>query len=386
MISQQNNSFGQNMLSEYDYGVNKKMITPGERQSLSGNNTIGDSEKQFMKYLVEMHTVLNGSKIDLHRFKNVVEAIQGIKQDQENAYYKTLARPESTRGSKIPSQIPIPSSSFQLKQSLSIKTNTIGNAALLINPFFLSTNTSSSTVYANVSDTMGGNASDNFWDPINAGQAIPNVYQQYRLVSASVVAKYVGRLDTVQGLIGGAIVFDDNVNKSVIGSGTNPNLAKYGDFNLAQDAYFHQENYALNGIRELYIPLDVSYEQYQKTNVEKNGYAMMIYMLGCTPSSAPFKIDLTFNFECLPDVTFLNYIPTSLGSNNTKGKDEAVKKVQAQPISPESINGTPVVTPTQNTPKEENGGGGGFLDTVGDIIGTIGKYLPSVLEIGSMLF
>ena len=141
------------------------------------------------------------------------------------------------------------------------------------------------TLMVNNSNTLTGTQADNNWIPVNINQAIPPVYDQYRLVSASIVVKYIGRLDIISGVIGGAIIFDENptLNGSVwckTGDGTtalnalntstsitnltSPGLSKYGNFDLAMDSFYHQENLCLEGIRQLYFPIDNSYEEYTK--------------------------------------------------------------------------------------------------------------------------
>ena len=94
---------------------------------------------------------------------------------------------------------------------------------------------------------------------------IPNVYDQYRLVSASMVVKYIGRLDIVSGVIGGAIVYNDDPTIGAhFSQGTNTTnvyMAKYGNFDLAMDSFYHQEYMVLDGLRQLYFPLDNSFEE-----------------------------------------------------------------------------------------------------------------------------
>lgn len=331
-----------------------------------------DSDKQFLKYIVEMYNSLSGDSIDLNQFSEVWQAIEALKTAQEHDYYNTLIKPERTRGSKIPSQIPMPSSSFQLKQSFYITTNSTGNASVIINPFFLSSSGNNSTIFLNNDVTLTGLAPSNFFTAINGGQTIPAVYNQYRLVSASIVAKYVGRLDIVQGLIGGAIVFDQNITPAAVGT-VNPNLAKYGDFNLAQDAFFQQENYTIQGMREIYFPLDTTFEQYQPTGTSKNGYGMLLYILGAPPSSNIFKLDMYFNMECLPDVTFLSYIPVSVAKGSPATKGEAVSAAQQAPITTSEVVGP-------SSSKQDDGG-----SVFEDVMNGIGMVIPGVGMIGQLL-
>ena len=238
------------------------------------------------------------------------------------------------------------------------------------------------SLMVNNDDSLTGTEANNNWRPLNINQIIPPVYDQYRLVSASVVVKYIGRLDIVSGVIGGAIIFDESpylngTGWSKTGNGTdtindlspsqvnlkNPNLEKYGNFDLAMDSYYHQENLCLEGIRQLYFPLDNSYEEYAKllnqtcieefifnspqanvveldTDNYKSGFNFFIYTLGA-PAGACLKLDIYCNFECLPNASFLNYMPVSVSNYSITNQDkkEAISIVQEKPImkSDESI-------------------------------------------------
>jgi hypothetical protein len=122
-------------------------------------------------------------------------------------------------------------------------------------------------------------------------------------------------------------------------------------------------------MRQLYFPLDNSYEEYIKlfsTSLIKvanesdlsspvmiadedclrNGFKFMIYTLGAPPSSACFKVDIFCNFECLPNAEFLNYLPLSINVDHTtpEQKKEATLIIQKKPIM--KISETEVV---QNT-------------------------------------
>ena len=123
------------------------------------------------------------------------------------------------------------------------------------------------------------------------------------------------------------------------------------------DSFYHQENLCIEGMRELYFPIDNSYEEYVKLfneklvtpelteilgypklkvneNYLKNGFRYMIYVLGAPPSSSCFKVDIYCNFECLPNAEFLNYLPLSLNLDPTtpEEKKEATVIIQQKPI------------------------------------------------------
>ena len=178
---------------DYLPGDWKKMYI--DIETIKQNAFLKDSDKQFLKYIVEMYNTLSGNSIDISHFKEVWEAIEALRKAQEHDYYNTLIKPERTRGSKIPSTIPMPSSSFQLKKSFYITTNSTGNASVIINPYFLSSSGNNSTIFLNNDVTLTGLSSNNFFTAINGGQTIPAVYNQYRLVPSLLVPYSVSRRD-----------------------------------------------------------------------------------------------------------------------------------------------------------------------------------------------
>lgn len=364
------------MRDSYDYSVAipDKRFNSLDRDianSLSLNTAVSDYDRKFLEYLVSMHNVLRADKIDINKFENVLDALEHMRKEQGHEYLNTLIHPETVKGSKIPSQIPVPSSSFQLHNSAIISTNASGHAALFFNPFYLAGAGANSTLFVNNSAALTGTATSDAFTAVNIGQVIPPVYNQYRVVSASIVIKYVGRLDIVQGVIGGAIVFDQNAVPTAHGTNSAA-LAKYGDFNLAMDAFYTQENLTLNGIRELYFPLDTTYEQYQSLGVSKNGFGMLAYIFGGVPSAPAYKVDVYVNYECLPDSAFLNYLPTSLCTSGGDRKQEAIQTVQQKPITDEGDS--------RNSSKKQSGG---FWN---QIKSTLGDVLPAAASIASMLF
>lgn len=357
------NSFGNTMKGD---NSELKRLT-NSIQDTNNDGIIDESDKIFLRYVVEMYKSLTGERVDLNSFKNAHEALEMLKRSEEKEYLNTLLKPERCRGGKIPSAMPIPSSSFQLKSSFYISTNASGNAAVCINPYYL-TDGALSTVFLNNHSSLSGLGSNpNQFLAINAGQQIPqNIYQQYRLVSASVIVKYVGRLDIVQGLVGGAIVYDKAITPTAIGSPLAA-LDKYADYNLSRDAFFQQEYYSIQGMRELYFPLDNSFEEYQSLNNAKDGFMFLVYIQNAPPSAASFKVDLYFNFECLPDVRFLNYIPTEISKQSPVVKEEAYDAVKKFAITKEN----------ETAPMVKKGD---FWGKIGD---KFGQYLPKVADIAN---
>lgn len=324
------------------------------------NLQIDEYDNRMINYLARLYKGMTGNYMDFETIGDSVAALQQFNSASEYTYLKNLLHPEKQKGVKIPSPIPVPSCAFQMHNSLNLSTNSSGNLAILFNPFFLYDmnglnampyqGDSSfvpdyfSTFYINNANSLNGSdmpTGTYDWHPINIGQGIPNVYDQYRLVSASIVVKYIGRIDITSGVIGGAIVFDENRTVGTYGkwnSGSNQYsnssfANKYSNFDLAMDSFYHQENLSLEGIRELYFPIDNSFEEYTKLFTSdlgtaavigggqnvlaeeqymKSGFNYMIYILGAPPSSSSFKVDIYCNFECLPNAAFLNYMPISL--------------------------------------------------------------------------
>lgn len=363
---------------------------------------IDESDRAMLSYIARLYEALNGEKLDFDKIKNAVDALQVFNSKNEYSYLNNLLHPEKCKGVKIPSPIPVPSCSFQLHNCITVRTNSIGNLAIMFNPFFLGkvpdsadripsgqvhvSNTDNlysfsagynflTSFFINNNDSLTGNAPNENWSNVNIGQLIPAVYDQYRLVSASIVVKYIGRLDNTSGVIGGSVVFDESTQVGGrfftesqteeggdITRGTYNNipefLYKYGNFDLAMDAFYHQENLCLQGMRCLYFPVDPSYEDYTRlmnantiqisgkygdlstfksTSSEdylKNGFNNFIYVMGAPANTACFKIDIYCNFECLPSSSFLNYLPLSMSTDFISGeqKRRAALAVQQTPI------------------------------------------------------
>ena len=349
-------------------------------------NMISRYDKDMLITIAKLYKSINGEKLDLENIAKATDALVKYNTKSEYNYLNNLLYPEKCRNVKIPSPIPVPSCSFQLHNCVTLSTNQLGNLAFIFNPFFLGNqndldafrgkdiptdvgNTKYdnfnylSTFFVNNHETLTGYESNNAFAPINIGQMIPNVYDQYRLVSASMVVKYIGRLDIVSGVIGGAIIYEDNPtiganfsNEVRNFSSANPSLAKYGNFDLAMDSFYHQEYMVLDGLRQLYFPLDNSYEEYTKlagtsllteeyngtltfsikdNDLYKAGFNQFVYVLGAPPNSACFKVDIYCNFECLPSSEFLNYMPTNVSEytiSNTE-KKQVIETVQKKPIT-----------------------------------------------------
>lgn len=430
---------------QIDEQENLKSLDLKKKENYEGQ--IDQYDEKMMKYIVNLYNVLNKEKINIEEFKNSVEALQYFNAKGQYNYLENLIKPEYCKGAKIPSPIPVPSTAFQLHNSITLSTNQLGNLGIVFNPFFLynqnglgnvqlyAPNVSSgykyvtptflSSFYINNSANLTGHTasiSESDWTPIDIGQGIPNVYDQYRLVSASIIVKYIGRLDSTSGVIGGAIVFDEEKEIGWGGtaspeSGSSINvkntgnwLKKYSNFDLAMDSFYHQENMCLEGIRELYFPIDNTFEEYMKTlrtdyvsgidlstasvssaqllyltaeqDYYKSGFNHMIYVLGAPPNSACFKVDIFCNFECLPNAEFLNYMPISNIPMNvsTNEKKEALMLVQKKPIMKQNESDALVrIEPKESMWEKLKKKFSGYLPSVGKMLAWgIGNMIPGL--------
>ena len=338
-----------------------------------------DYDKKMISYIVELNNAMGKEIINVDKFENVLEALQHLNAENEYEYLNSLLHPEKCKGVKIPSPIPVPSCAFQLHNTVTLTTNASGNLCFLFNPFYLydknilNQNVFSVTpnsgveqvgafnyctsLFVNQAATLDGfTPNAGAWVPLNIGQGIPNVYNQYRLVSASLIVRYIGRMDITSGVIGGAIIYDESIYPGGLMNYTvdtqnysfysrPPGLLKYSNFDLAMDSFYHQERNCIQGLREIYFPLDNTYEEYQKMDTpsdarnlnqvatfndgstsglpsvpvfvnSKKGFQKMVYVLGAPPNSSCFKVDIYCNFETLPNAEFLNYMPISLSPSH----------------------------------------------------------------------
>ena len=323
---------------------------------------------------------------------------------KNNKYYQILLNPETNRNVKIPSNVPTSSCTFQLHNSIELpETNNLGNLCLIFNPFFLASNQTEfkdnapgvinpilrnmkykalfySSLYVNNSWYVSGDKEFGNYKPINIGQCIEPIYDQYRLVSASIVVRYIGKLDDSKGTIGGGIIYEKNkicagdceIKGNHVDTGEEEtftlhvyvkNFKKYSDFNLIRKSYYHQENQLYEGIKMIYFPLDNSYYEYsplikdsdvnskmlpkvdgetyvinenfvQTCDYVKNGFQFAIYVQNGPIDQVCLRCDIYCNFECLPSNELLKILPITISNEFMQPNEleEAIAYIQKKPI------------------------------------------------------
>lgn len=343
----------------------------GNSKNDSGDlkSSLDNDDLVIISKLYNLKNALSGERINMSSVKRDIEELSTFNKVNNYSYLRNLMCPERARGSKLPSQIPVPSCSFQMKNSLTLSTNASGNVAFFMNPFFLANDTVigtectipsgdvegsrwftdfASSAWLNNVDSLSGTSANNNWVSVNLGQTLPPVYDQYRVVSASLSVKYIGRLDAVQGEVGGAI-FCEDVNtfggmnaEAAVATPANTKttrargLGKFAIFDYAEDAVYSKRNSTLDGVRLLYFPLDNTYEEFARVasgndiemdkdstsdvqewiqvGKKQNGFNWFFWCSGGPIRSACFRLDICINFECLPSASFLNYIPVTISS------------------------------------------------------------------------
>lgn len=345
---------------------------------------------------------LNAPKLNLRKIYDDMKTIYNYKEVENYDYLNALLEPEKIKGVRLPSEIPVPSTTFQLRNVEMLYPNDDGVFLARMNPFFLSLDNSGaespvyfgsksgnttyyrkefalcyfSSFFRCVGPFLDGKNHNayNYWasefdrehyalrNPNLSYQMIPdNVYESYRLVSASVRLKYIGALDEVSGVIGGGISFQ---NDQRLGCSkyrvafTNLNappeysegrawstgarieyalLDEFDNFNNIRDLTYSCENNALDGLRMLYFPVSNKDEQFYKVlskehlqfvynkppnltseiefksvsadqNHMNTDFWWLMYGEGLPPDSKVL-MEYFCNFECIPCAEFLNFCP-----------------------------------------------------------------------------
>ena len=263
------------------------------------------------------------NSIESHDADNIINSINNlihINDKDKYRYLNALLNPEKSKNIKMPSKIPIPSCTFQLHETKILSGN---NFRIMFNPFFLYDKRVIDipdyydTFYGPYGEENYGRIDSSefigFYKPIffttlveifkelswredsiqtryiDINQGLPHLYSKYRLVSASITVKYVGSMETSNGIIGGAIITEDNnyvsshmemiVDDGTIeGASQNRMFYKYYDYNLVLNSLYHQQNKCIDGIRLIYFPLDNSYEEFVDVftpkNVKETGFTL----------------------------------------------------------------------------------------------------------------
>jgi len=317
---------------------------------------------------------------------SVMECYNEMQKDYQEEYLNVLFNPERQANAKIPSLFPVPSSSFLSHQQVSITTNASGNVAFTWNPFFLqdaASGANQSTFFVNNNSTLTGSSSnDNFFSTdIGYNQLPGGLYSQYRVVGASVVVTYTGRMDIVSGVIGLGIGLNQYAAPNIVTTGKDVSSQVFGNFNLIDDLYFAKRTQAVNGCRAIYFPLDSKFLQFTPMATATagsgsvNGFYFAFYGANLPASSPCLRVDFYIQYECTVRPEFNGYLTQSPGQYSNKNWLEATSQI---------IHKNPnMVTQTTSEVPDNVAGVGGFMDFATKLLGGAKKILNG--PIGDMV-
>ena len=342
------------------------------------------NETQFLNGLGELKQSLDANTLQLRVIQRQIEQLSKFSQEENYEYLQDLMHPETRPGAKIPSRIPVPSTTFQLKSVATASTNGKGNLLVKANPWVLASDAAVGKTFSyktvtnydcwgyicppftglgldsyasldGINETVWNNT---FFQGIDMGQTIPDgLYSSFRVVSASLRAKYIGPVEKASGLCGGGItnhpiegsmfryynVVKDSTKPPYDPSHNNYNTLTGGTeftvFNNIDHLTYSYSGNVLDGVRLLYFPIDNKYEEFTKVfrgdendlqflpyppdftlyssplvNVKtfNNSFWWLIYFQGLPASTQCVRLELTINYELMPSEKYLNYMPISI--------------------------------------------------------------------------
>ena len=97
------------------------------------------SDNQLLGYISLLVQEFLGGAISAKTINNLRKKLATLESDDTNTYLRSLLQPHLKLDAKVPQSIPMPTASFQIKDKFLVTLNATGNAAVVWNPFYLST-------------------------------------------------------------------------------------------------------------------------------------------------------------------------------------------------------------------------------------------------------
>lgn len=292
-------------------------------------------DPEMMKLISSFHNTLNRNSISIKDLNEMAERLVELYKGGHYSYIKSILFPETYHPARIPTIFPVPSSAFQYHLTGNFVTNSSGNVAMVWNPVFFQENQATGAIYStffvNLDNALVGNISNNNFNAVEVGyNTLPkSLYGSFKVVSASIVVSYIGRLDSSAGVIGIGIGLN---NQSGIGTPALIGAADsgsqiFGNFLLVDNLYYSSRSSAVNGCRGIYFPIDQKYLNFLSiytgvanttggvlANTFLNGFYFVVYAQN-VPSQGNVPVlraDMYVNVECVVQPAFANFIPTEL--------------------------------------------------------------------------
>jgi len=269
-----------------------------------------DMDPKFKRLITQMRSDLFEKHLSYDKMTEIADAFSHFANMSKSKYILSLVDPFKHRAAKIPTELPIPSTTLSLRHNLNLTTNALGNVAFTFNPYSLNF-INQTGFFLNNDPTLIGNAFNNNFLGINVGQMLPAyLYSKYRLVSAAIKLTFTSSLLNTQGYSTVGINFE-NLPVQTVGV-LSPESAWFGDFSRMENTYFKDSIATRSGetLQSNYIPLDSSFLDYVGTNaVPATGFFIAGYVTGAPPTTVVARVDLIMNFEAVVAVDFTDYLP-----------------------------------------------------------------------------
>ena len=213
----------------------------------------------------------------------------------KDLYLRSLISPETT-GAKIPSPLPISSTTACLRDNITIMPNSLGKFLLVIDPF-----RPVSKLYTNDQLTGDDLPEDPGFRELNFS-IDSNIVDQFRLVSAGVILRYYGNFNQMSGLFVGAVTSDPS------------GQVHWYDFKNIEDLTNKYISKCVDGIKLVYSPMDnkatefVKTEDYTRNEHPLRNQYLFVIAGDLFPSTACIRLDYYRNYEYTTKPKYREYI------------------------------------------------------------------------------
>lgn len=221
-----------------------------------------------------------------------MDTLRNYNKAANELYLQSLINPENYVA-KIPSPLPISSTTAALRDNFSITPNNSGKFLLIIDPFYCKAQLYQS---ADVDGNGNGTVTEITIDQNNS------IVDQYRLVSCSLILRYYGNFNEMSGIFVGALT--SNVKAGQSGTG----YTTYLTFQNIEDLPNKFISKAVDGMKLIYAPMDNRAVEFRDSTEFTNGthpcrwqYLFVVYG-DLFPNTTCIRCDFYRNIEytCTP--------------------------------------------------------------------------------------
>lgn len=217
-------------------------------------------------------------------------------------YRLSLLHPFIHTNAKVPSELPIPSTTASLKYNFSLRPNATGKFLIVLDPF---TNVISTCVL----DSLTGS---DIVTPVFTNTVCDHnssIIDMWRLVSCELKVTYTGQIQQLSGFMTGTVT--SNLNAS--------DNKDFMNFTSIEDIAEKLTVTPIEGIRLVYIPRDPAMLDFQKSSdYSATGVAncvrkhLMIIYGDALPNVTCLRIDYVRNIEYVSRTSIREYIPHTI--------------------------------------------------------------------------